>query len=443
MRPGDRLVEVREGVTATLQHVVHHAHGLPLFDQLATNAYSMTVNDFAGRRYMKLFVLLPRAIHPEIKRALVIGYGIGNTAVALTEADELERIDVVDTSADTLALARRIRPPAGARHPLDDPRVHLHVEDGRYFLESTSARFDLITGEPPPPMMAGVVNLYTREYFALLRERLNEGGIATYWLPLMNISSATTKSLIRAFCDAFDDCSLWHGSARNFMLMGTRQAGSSGPVDEARFTRSWTEPEAREELQAIGFELPGQLGALFIGDAEYLAELTAGSPPLVDDRPKLIEQPGTREERDTLIWLWRDTAAARRRFLESALIERLWPAAMRRESLRHFENQRLLNDLLFPGQTAARQTMVLHQVLHGTPLRLPVLLLLGSDPDIQRELRAVPEAERERPVWLLHRAAGALAERDFKSARDLLERTPEAQLPMPNLRAYARQMAER
>jgi hypothetical protein len=259
----------------------------------------------------------------------------------------------------------------------------------------------------------------------------------------MNISAATTKSLIRAFCDAFADCSLWHGSTRNFMLIGTRGAGGSGPVDEPRFTRAFSEPSAREELQAIGVELPGQLGALFIGDADYLAELTADVPPLVDDRPKLMHQDGTREERDALTWHWRDTTAARRRFLESELIERLWPATMRRESLRHFENQRLLNDLLFPGQTAARQTQVLHQVLHGTPLRLPVLLLLGSDPDIQRALRAASPAQRERPEWLLHRAAGALAERDFAAASALLERTPEEQLLVPNLRAYARQMAER
>jgi predicted membrane-bound spermidine synthase len=442
MSPGDRLVEVREGLTATLVHVVHGAHGLPLYDQLATNAYSMTVNDFAGRRYMKLFVLLPQAIHPGLERALVIGYGIGNTAAALTAADELKRIDVVDVSADTLELARRIRP-GGSRHPLDDPRLHVHVDDGRYFLESTPERFDLITGEPPPPVMAGVVNLYTREYFALLRERLNEGGIATYWLPVMNISAATTKSIVRAFCDAFDDCSLWHGSARNFMLMGTRGAGRSGPVDETRFTQPWGVPGADEELQAIGVELPAQLGALFIGDAEHLAELTADVPALTDDRPKLMHQPGTREEREALTWHWRDTAAARRRFLASEWIERVWPDVMRRESLRHFENQRLLNDLMFPGQTAARQTQVLHQVLHGTPLRLPILLLLGSDPDVQRALRAASPAERARPEWLLHRAAGALAERDFVAASALLEHTPEDQLLIPNLRAYVRQMAQR
>ena len=42
----------------------------------------------------------------------------------------------------------------------------------------------MITGEPPPPLTPGTVNLYTREYFQLIYDRLAEGGIATYWLPI-------------------------------------------------------------------------------------------------------------------------------------------------------------------------------------------------------------------------------------------------------------------
>ena len=39
----------------------------------------------------------------------------------------------------------------GRLHPLQDPRVRVHIEDGRQFLQATGRRFDLITGEPPPP----------------------------------------------------------------------------------------------------------------------------------------------------------------------------------------------------------------------------------------------------------------------------------------------------
>jgi spermidine synthase len=437
----DSLAEVREGLTATIMHVVHKAHGLALFDQLATNAYSMTTNDYGSRRYMKLYVLLPRAIHPRIENALVVGFGIGNTAEAMIRSPEILSIDVADISPDILALSRNMQ--TRKQHPLDDPRVHVHIEDGRQYLLGTSKRFDLITGEPPPPVIAGVVNLYTREYFELIRERLRDGGIATYWLPLMNLTAPSAKSIVRGFCDAFDDCSLWHGTDRNFMLMGTRQAKLR--VDDEQFARDFRDPELREELDSIGFESPGQLGALFVGDAAYLRDLVKHAEPLTDDRPKRLHQAGSREDRDALIWQWRDTTASRQRFTSSELIARLWPAGMRQESLRHFETQRLLNDLMFPSQTAtpARQTRVLHQVLHGTPLRFPALLLLKSDPDIQRALASAPREVLERPEWLRHRLAGALASRDFSGALALVDQMTDEQLVMPDLREYVRYVVTR
>jgi hypothetical protein len=317
---------------------------------------------------------------------------------------------------------------------LADPRVAIHLEDGRHYLQGHAATYDLITGEPPPPIIAGVVNLYTREYFRLVRARLAPGGMASYWLPMMNLSAPAALAIIRGFCDAFSDCSLWHGSARNFLLFGS--SGAHGPVDEAHFRKQWQEPNSAVELSALGFELPEQLGAGFIGDARYLGELTRQSPALSDDQPKRISRPGSLEERDALIWQWRDTAKARQRFEASEWVAALWPADLRYASARQFENQRLINDLLFPEQTPVRQTRVLHQVLHSTRLRLPVLLLLGSDPDMQRVLAGVSAHESERPEWLMDRAAAALAARDYTAAQELLQRVPREALPLPDLREY-------
>lgn len=438
----DTFVGMREGLNATILHIVHAWNELTLFDQLATNSYSMTTNDYGSRRYMKLYALLPHAVHPRVERALLIGYGMGNTAQALVQQPDLGRLDVVDVSPDMLALSRTMRMRRGV-HPLDDARVKVHIEDGRHFLQGTRERYDLITGEPPPPVITGVVNLYTREYFSLLRDRLRDGGMVTYWLPLMNLSAATAKSLIAGFCQAFDDCSLWHGLDRNFMLLGTRNAGAAGPVSAERFTRDFHDPVWTQELVDIGFEEPGQLGALFIGGADYLHELTANSPPITDDQPKRMHQAGTREERDALLWQWRDTNAARARFGESRLIAGLFPQAVRDQSVKMFDTQRLINDLVFPslgGPTPARQTRVLHQVLHGTQLRFPTLLLLKSEPDVQRALR---EAKGDRPEWLRHRIAGMLADRDFEAALPLLERLPDDQLAMPDLREYVSFIVDR
>jgi hypothetical protein len=193
----------------------------------------------------------------------------------------------------------------------------------------------------------------------------------------------------------------------------------------------------------LGFEIPEQLGALFIGDASYLAELTRGQPPLSDDRPKRIQITAPREERDALLWQWRDTPKARERFSASPLIARLWPSELRAPTERQFENQRLLNDLLFPDKTPVRQMQVLHQVLHSTRLQLPVLLLLNSDPDIQRMLAVAPESERARSEWQLDRLAGTLAERDFAAALPLVRSIPPERLPFPDLAQYVEYVVRR
>jgi hypothetical protein len=400
----------------------------------------MASNDFAARRYMKLFVYLPCALHPQIRTALIVGYGMGNTAAALVANRELQHIDVADISRDILEFSRQMnaRPTV---QPLDDPRVQVHVEDGRQFLAGQTRSYDLITGEPPPPVMAGVVNLYTREYFQLVRARLAARGMTTHWLPMMNISDHAAKSIIAAFCAAFNDCSLWHGSARNLMLLGTRDAGP--PVSAARYRQQWDDPAIRAELVSLGLDLPEQLGALFIGDASYLASLTQDDPPLTDDRPALIQRKGSPAQRDALLWEWRDTQQARERFLSSLLVARLWPLELRMQVSPQFENQRLLNDLLFPERTPVRQTRVLHQVLHNTPLQLPVLLLLNSDSDVQTALANASEAERARPQWRIHHVARQLSERNYAAALALVQSVPDDALPFADLREYLAAAAQR
>ncbi|MDD9943164.1 MAG: fused MFS/spermidine synthase [Myxococcales bacterium] len=429
MSSEDRVVKVVEDATATLIHVRHREFDQDIFDQLAVNSYSMAVNDFAARRYMNLFAYLPLALHPKMDKALLVGFGVGNTAATLTATPEFSRIDIADISAATLEMSRgmRFRGP----HPLDDPRVAVHIEDGRHFLEGTQERYDLITGEPPPPVLAGVSNLYSREYFGLIRDRLNDGGFATYWLPMMDITAPTARSIIAAFCDAFLDCSLWHASGENFMLMGSRQARTQ--VSVARFTARFGPANTREELRAVGFEQPAQLATLFIGDAEYLVDLVAHDPPVSDDYPRRMDRPGKPEARDDLIAAWRDTKEATKRFKDSAWVEAMFPKFIRRIASHSFDDQRLLNDLLFPGLTNARRAPVLSQVLLHARSTLPVLLMMRSDPDIQRALREGGEALRRDPRVQLHLAAGYLANREIDRALAILNKIPDKLHPMPKL----------
>lgn len=443
-----KVVAVREGLTETIMYLQQQMMGKPVSTIMLTNSFTMSATNFVSRRYQKLYVYWPMAVHPNLKRALLICYGVGNTAKAMTDTKSLERIDVVDTSRDVLEMTTMVYPQK-SDNPLNDPRVRVHIEDGRYFLRTTDQHFDLITGEPPPPGIAGVENLYSQEYFQLLYERLGEGGIVTYWLPIHSLTDASTKAILRAFCDVFGDCSLWNGVGPNLMMVGSRNA--EGPVSEARFVGQWNDPVVAAEMRRLGFELPEQLGALFIGDAAYLKGLIAGVPPLDDDHPKRIEAPfESHEETQRLLQSLTDAAAARKRFENSPLVKQLWPERLLTASLPYFDLQSMINselyrDLLWNAVRITRpdssiRMQMAHFLLIRTSLSTPVLLLLDSSPDVQQIVGDVTPEELAQPVTQYQLGLHFLSERNYAAAVEPLSRAEQLKELHENafiLRIYA------
>ena len=411
------VAALREGLTETIMYLEVPMAGRPMYHAMFMNSVEMADTGVLSRRYMKLYVYWPMAVHPNLKRALLLGYGIGNTAKAMTDSD-LEEIDVVDISRDALEMSHVIYPDESER-PLSDPRVRVHVEDGRYFLQTTEQRFDLITAEPPPPRSSAVVNLYTREYFQLLYDRLAEGGIVTYWLPMHAVSEVSAKAILRAFCDTFDDCSLWNAIGTQLMMVGTRHA--EGPVSEEVFSRLWHDPVVGAEMRRLGFEQPEQLGALFIGDAAYIDALITDARPLVDDDPRLIEAPvESPAEGDRLVRSLRDVAAARERFRQSPLITRLWPQRLRAASLPYFGVQDTINAYGYLSPPVGIEDA--HSLLTSFPLRTSVAWLMGSNADAQRIVAAAEPAELAQPELQFHLGIRLIVERQYGLAVEPLRR---------------------
>lgn len=419
---GMEVLGVREGLTETLIYVQRKSLGQPLDQRMLTNGYSMATNSTVAQRYMKLFVYWPIAFHPDPKDALLISFGMGSTADALVQTRQLERIDIVDISRDALEMSRMLfQPPRMS--PLDDPRVQVHVEDGRFFLQTTDRRFDVITAEPPPPKNAGVGNLYSREYFALVRERLNEGGIVSYWLPCHLLGESDTKAIIRGFCDVFDDCSLWNANALDWMLVGSRNG--AGRVPEARLERQWQDPVVGAQLRALGFEAPEQLAALYLGDASDLAALTQGTPPLVDDRPHRLSPEFTEPAEHAEFYMGvAEAGGARTRLQESRAVAQTWPPDLLERSLPYFEWQAILNEELDDRGVSildeAPTDADLERVLVDSELEtLAVWLLKSSDAEIRiAEQQAAkggrgPRISRQLGIRALSRRNWVLAVQHF------------------------------
>lgn len=435
LRENARLLAVREGTVDTALLVRRSWGGEPLWDVLQTNAYSMSSSTFYGRRYMKLFAYWPLALRPDARRALLISYGIGNTAEALARAPGLTRIDVVDISNAVFELSPLVWR-QGWPDPLSDPRLVRHLEDGRFHLLAGGERYDIVTAEPPPPRGAGVVSLYTREYFGLVRRRLLSGGIATHWLPVNQLSHADACGIATAFCEAFQDCTLWAGAGHDWMLAGTNGAGAPA---QAAFSALWHAGPTAADLVDLGIESPAQLGSLYLADRDRLRTWCEGMPPITDDRPGRLSQRAPEASEQAAHARFMDARATVVSFRSSPVIRRLWPADLREQAPAWFPLQGIWNaDFDQPLRPLALAE--LWAVLEDTSLRTLPLLLADSEPRLRSIARARRASGDEHPMLAFHLGVAALADHDYAAAGDLFRRAGRQSgsvFPAPLLRALA------
>ena len=163
--------------------------------------------------------------------------------------------------------------------------------------------------------------------------------------------------------------------------------------------------------------------------------LAADAAPLVDDRPKLMQQRGTRDERDALSGSGA-TRARRASASRAARLSRPVPGGARKQALAQFGSERLHRRSALPGSRPRCGQPRAAQVLHGTRAAAAGAAPARQHPDHQRALARLPAAQRERPSWVAPRVAGLLADCDFAGALALLDRSPRELEPLPQLRAY-------
>jgi spermidine synthase len=425
------VVKRIEGTSDTWQLLQRDLFGQPYYYRLLSDSFSMSATSPRNQRYMRLFAYLPLALHPGARDVLLICYGCGVTADAFTRKSTLERIDIVDISKEVFSLADNY---AGINYsnPLRDRRVHAIVQDGRFFLQASKRKYDVISGEPPPPKVAGAVNLYTQEFFSLMRSRLNEGGIATFWLPISQLKVDDAKGILRAFHNAFPNASVWGSADQDWIMLGI-----NGPVRRANeddLHKLWNDPATGGDLRRIGMEIPRQLGALFLMDGDEIDRITEHTAPLTDIYPKrLTEGPWDTEESHRFALTYFTAPAAFQRFVGSSLINQIWPetlnpAAAELESFFTVRQTRYLSEIVGSNKLAELDLYLRH-----SRLRIPVLEILGSDGFRVSIAERVAKDSSTPPVEVIpDLVAAALAQRNINRAIQLLESQKDRGVFGPN-----------
>jgi spermidine synthase len=269
--PRQKVLWREEGVDAT---VSVHSRNDELI--LTLNGNHQAGTDPATTNQHRVIGHLPMILHPEARTALVIGLGGGATAGAVSLHDGVD-VDVVELAGSVVRGALffdRVNYSVLAR-----PNVRLRVDDGRNYLMLTDRRYDVVTADIIHPIYAGSGNLYSAEYFRLLRGVLKPGGLVLQWVAG---TDAEYKIIARTFLTVFPDATAWGD--------GTLLVGSLEPLRLRRADFDWK------------LQVPGRaLGAAALGspDFEHFLRFYRAGPEelrafvgpgeiLTDDRP-LVE----------------------------------------------------------------------------------------------------------------------------------------------------------
>jgi len=157
--------------------------------------------------FVEEIVHLPALAHPEPEKLLILGGGAGGMINEALQHPSIEKIDYTELDPLLITLFRKFPTPL-TESELSDRRVKIKHIDGRLFLRSTQEKYDLILVGITEPSDLQTNRFFTKEFFSLAKERLNERGIFVFGLPgsltymnleLKNLNSSIFHTLKSVF----------------------------------------------------------------------------------------------------------------------------------------------------------------------------------------------------------------------------------------------------
>ena len=251
-------------------------------DQMATDV-----------RHLSLLGHLPVAVHPDPRRVLVVGLGMGITWKAVeARAPGTATVVEIEPAVVDAAASLGVRP------------ARVVLADARTWLAATDERYDVITSDPIHPWVRGSGDLYTREYFEACRARLAPRGVACQWLPLYQMGVRDVVDVVRTFAEVYRAAAYFTGA--DLVLLGVAEGEVPAPREPAGLALA-----ALEDLGAA------DLAALLVAGDAVLRRAAAGGTVLADDALRLEFSTPRRVANDEMVacldWvaaLWPDPPAA-------------------------------------------------------------------------------------------------------------------------------------
>jgi spermidine synthase len=158
--------------------------------------------------YHEMIVHVPMAVHPGVRKVLVIGAGDGGVAKELIRYESVEQIDIVEIDEEVVNVCREYLP--ATADALNDGRIHLYYQDGLKFIRKDTDFYDLIIVDSTDPFGPGE-GLFTREFYGNCFKALKDDGIMInqHESPFYSNDAQAMKQAHRKIVQSFPICRLY------------------------------------------------------------------------------------------------------------------------------------------------------------------------------------------------------------------------------------------
>lgn len=158
--------------------------------------------------FHEMLVHVPMAVHPNVRKVLIIGGGDGGVVRELSHYPEIESIDLVELDPLLVEVCKKYLPNTSCR--MDDERLHLHCTDALRFMRAKENEYDLIIVDSTDPFGPGEI-LFTKEFYGNCYKALKEDGIMIHHneSPFYMEEAAWCQRIHRRVSDIFEESAVY------------------------------------------------------------------------------------------------------------------------------------------------------------------------------------------------------------------------------------------
>lgn len=246
--PAEALADRLPGLRVALAENIAAQATSPRPRSIIVNGKSDS-NTYYDRETLRLLAHLPALLAARRERVLVVGLGTGVTAGELALYPDVRSIEVAEISptvVDFLPLFGEHN-----RRVHEEPRLLVRRGDAFRVVRREPTRWDLILSEPSNPWTVGVDQLFSREFYRLVRQRLAAGGLFVQWLQLYSTDESIAAIVVNTVRSEFPHVRVFEVAEGDDLILA-----SAAPLTEDDFARAaqrWNDiPAVAESLAAIG-----------------------------------------------------------------------------------------------------------------------------------------------------------------------------------------------